>query len=325
MRTTRSALSILTTLTYRGVGRAWIRKHLRGGEAPDVIVSLLNQNAREERLVSVGEFEQRRDAIHAKLRNLAGTDDGVVALGDPAFPSSRGRPPPGDQPVVLFYRGDLRLLSNQNRNVALIGLREPTEETARFERRIVAKLVSHGVTIVSGLALGCDTVAHEQALESNGKTVAILPSPLADVLPRQNQNLAGRIVQHDGLLLSEYYDSASSRMVLSGRYLERDRLQALFSDCVLLTASYAQNDSGNDSGARHAMTYAARYSISRAVVYDAALHERNPHYDLNRQLMAEDGKVIVVNAGNLQSALTEILSPRALATRTRAEQEGLFR
>lgn len=52
------------------------------------------------------------------------------------------------------------------------------------EREIVDKFVKAGATIISGLALGCDSISHRQALDSNGKTVAILPSPLSNILPK---------------------------------------------------------------------------------------------------------------------------------------------
>ena len=69
--------------------------------------------------------------------------------------------------------------------------------------------------------------------------------------------------------MTEYLNDAKSKMAFTGRYQERDRLQALFSDAIILVSSYAKNDLGNDSGSRLAMEYASQYQIPRAVMYDS--------------------------------------------------------
>ena len=189
-----------------------------------------------------------------------------------------------------------------------------------------SQLRRQGVTIVSGLALGCDAVAHRQALHAGGHTVAILPSPITDILPHANRDLAAQIVQHNGLLISEYLDKAYSKMELSGRYIERDRLQALFSNAVVLTASYAENDVGNDSGSRHAMAYALNYGIPRAVMYDAQRYQQNPTYDLNRQLIQADKNITIINSRNMVATITQIAATQVATTAPLDswEQRGLF-
>ena len=307
MKISENALNVLAAKTYRGIGRAWVVKNLRGNESTERIVSLLRESAKEDRTITQDDFDIVRSQLSDSIAKMAGLIDGVVAIGDKEFPSYRGNVKSSEQPVVLFYRGDLGLLSMQSRNAAVIGLLTPDEETEIVESEMVSKLVSRGVTIVSGLALGCDTVAHRQALRLEGKTVAILPSPLNEILPATNKNLAEEIVKKNGLLITEYYEKAKSKMELSGRYQERDRLQALFSDCVILAASYAKNDLGLDSGARLAMEYATNYSIPRAVMYDSEKDVRNPKYDLNRQIIREQVGVVVINRGNMDRVVGEIV------------------
>lgn len=322
---TDNALNILTTKTYKGIGRAWIAKKLRGNELIEEIVDLLNQNNRNGTVTSMREFERRKGTIYAQLEQLDGFIDGLVAIGDSNFPAHRGLVKDSEKPVALFYRGDLSLLQRQNQTTAVIGLINPDEDTEIFERNVVDSLVSQGSTILSGLALGCDTIAHRQALLSGGETIAILPSPVFDVLPKVNNELAEEIVQNRGLLISEYYEKPNSTKELKGRYIERDRLQALFSDCVLLVASYAENNLGNDSGARHAMNYALNYSIPRAIIYDPELNSNNPKYDLNRQLLKQDSKIISISRNNLQNALEEILSKCSQFSGENWIQAELFR
>ena len=311
LKLTENALNVLAIKTFRGIGRAWVVKNLRGNESAERLVALLNKSVKEGKPITQVDFDIVRSKISDSIDKLAAFADGVVAIGDKDFPSYRGNVKNSEQPVILFYRGDLGLLSKPSRNVAVIGLLTPDKDTEVLEGEMVSKLVSHGATIVSGLALGCDTVAHKQALRSEGKTVAILPGPLNEILPAANRDLAEEIVKKNGLLITEYFEKANSKMELSGRYQERDRLQALFSDCVILTASYAKNDLGMDSGSRLAMEYAANYSIQRAVMYDSGKDDGNPKYDLNRQLMREQVGLVVINRENMNRVVGEIVSTQS--------------
>ena len=324
MKISDNALNVLTAKTYRGIGRAWIVKNFKETDSVTELVALLNESAKEEQPITQFDFENTRRKIRDSVAKLASFTDGVVAIGDKDFPPYRGNVKNSDRPVVLFYRGDLSLLNKTGKNIAVIGLLTPDKETELIEAEMVSKLVSFGATIVSGLAVGCDAVAHKHALLSKGKTVAILPSPLHEILPSENRELAEQIFQNDGLLITEYYEKAKSRMELSGRYQERDRLQALFSNCVILTASYAKNDLGLDSGSRLAMEYASKYSISRAVMYDPKRDIENSKFDLNRQLIREQVEITVINRENMTRVLGEILCIQSQQPAKLIEQVDLF-
>jgi DNA processing protein len=324
MNVSNNALNVLTAKTYKGIGKAWVVKNMRGNESVETLVVLLSAIAKEP--VSINDFVHRKQQIQKQLEGYAQSVDGVVAIGDENFPQYRGVVKSSEQPIALFYRGNIRLIEKTNNTIAVIGLLNPDEDTIEFEKKVVSTLVDQGVTIVSGLALGCDAVAHRQALHAGGHTVAILPSPITDILPQANRDLAAQIVQNNGLLISEYLDKAYSKMELSGRYIERDRLQALFSNGVVLTASYAENDVGHDSGSRHAMAYALNYGIPRAVMYDAQRQQQNPTYDLNRQLIQADKNIIVIHSHNMAETITQIAATQIAATAPLDSwvQRGLF-
>lgn len=321
---TENAINILATKTYKGIGRAWITKNLKGNESVDTTVSLLNVNSKEDYPITTEEFEKNKTRIQTTLKKLEGFADGLVAIGDENFPHFKGNVKNSEQPIFLFYRGDLALLQAANKNIAVIGLLNPDSDTELFEKIVVAELVKNGATIISGLALGCDTIAHRQALNSNGKTVGILPSPLNNILPATNKELANEILTQNGLLVTEYYEDANSKMELGGRYQERDRLQALFSDSIILSASYAKNEQGNDSGSRLAMEYALNYSIPRAVIYDQEKNLNNPKYDLNRQLIREQKDIAIINRNNYIEAVKKIVSNSPLVKSNENIQSNLF-
>jgi len=308
MKYTENAINVMAARTFKGIGKAWITKNLSRPKAESEIVRLLNDSPKVAGQITVDEFNRKKNLLKELLTKSTGAIDGVVALCDDDFPPHRGVVKDSEKPIFIFYRGDLTLLASTIKNIAVIGLLNPDEEIEAAERELVDALVKSGAVIVSGLALGCDTVAHRQALESRGRTVAILPSPLSEVIPAKNRELAEEIVKNDGLLISEYLTSAKSKMELSGRYQERDRLQALYSNSIVLSASYAKNDVGNDSGSRLAMGYANNYSTPRVVIYDRESDVNNPRYDLNRQIIGEDSSVLVVDRNNRSSIVSEILS-----------------
>ena len=312
MRYTENAVNILTAKSYKGVGRAWIVKNLKGNESVETIVSLLNEKTKQNN-ITIDDFESEKTIIKEKLSAFGDCCDGLLAIGDSNFPTYRGVVKESEQPVYLFYKGNIDLLGIDNNNIAVIGLLNPDEEIEAREKKIVELIAKQNITIISGLALGCDSVAHQQAIIS-GTTVAILPSPLNDILPTKNRGLAYEIVDQGGLLVTEYYENFKSPMELSSRYKERDRLQALFSDAIILAASYAKDsaerwnihDKKLDSGARLAMEYAKSYSIPRAVMYNENTDVNNPMFDLNRQLIGEDKDVVILTKNNLEKIIKNI-------------------
>ncbi|MDD6003294.1 MAG: DNA-processing protein DprA [Bacteroidales bacterium] len=304
MKKTDNAINILTALKFKGVGNAWIYNNLKGGESPDVIVQMLNA---KNITITLADFNYKREEVRNVLNNMYKQVDGfgVTALGDEDFPKISGNISAADYPVVLFYKGDISLIKSANNNVAVIGVLTPLGDVEQREREVVKMLVDKGVTIVSGLALGCDSISHDETLRNNGKTVAVLPSPLNNIMPKSNLRLANEILESGGLLVTEYYEPISSKYELSSRYIKRDRLQAMFSKCVLLAASYAENRDGKDCGSRHALKKAKEYGISRAAIYNATTDANNDMFDLSRQIIKEGG-TIVINPDNLEASIEKI-------------------
>lgn len=332
MKYTENSLNILTAKSYKGIGNAWIVKNLKGNESVEAIVNLLNKTIKGEP-TSTDEFESLKHDFETKLvQKFSECCDGFVALGDNDFPQHRGNVKESERPVFLFYKGNIDLLSIDNKNISVIGLLNPEGDIEERERKIVAQFVKNGATIVSGLAFGCDSISHQQALDSNGYTVAILPSPLNNIMPARNKGLAFKIFEEGGLLVTEYGNDFKSQMELSSRYKERDRLQALFCDTIVLAASYAQNSAERwkifgqklDSGARLAMGYAKEYSIPRAVMYDENLDENNPMFDLNRDLIREQKDVNIITQDNVIEKVRELINGNLPFIPSKSFQTKLF-
>ena len=284
-----NVLNALAACEYRGIGKAWINKNLHGGETTEQVVRLVSE---KDCSIDVCGFERRKAAIKAEICALGDAIDGVTGIGDTDFPVMPSGVKEGDRPIALFYKGDISLIKTVRDNVAVIGLLTPSEQIEDEERKVVRQLVGQGKCIVSGLALGCDSIGHRETLDCGGKTVAFLSSPLTEINPPSNRPLANEIVANGGLLVSEYFRRAHSRREFIGRYAERDRLQAMFAEAIVLAASYSQRDYGKDSGSRFAMSKAIEYGIPRYVIYDSARDKVNPMYNLSRDAISNGARII---------------------------------
>lgn len=107
-----------------------------------------------------------------------------------------------DPPVFVTYRGDLSILDRPC--ISIVGTREMSSYGKRVVHEFVPTLVRAGLTTISGLALGIDAEVAEESLAAGGKTVAVLGHGLWKIHPKQNEELGERILQHGGLLLSEF-------------------------------------------------------------------------------------------------------------------------
>ncbi|MCS6933986.1 MAG: DNA-processing protein DprA [Chitinophagales bacterium] len=159
----------------------------------------------------------------------------VLFIGDTSYPQRLLEC--ADAPILLYYKGCANL--NANKVVAIVGTRRATEYGKELTRRIAEELSAHGVMIISGLAYGIDTVAHQAAVEAGAITVGVLGHGLNTIYPRQNRNLAKRMLEKGGLL-TEY---ASSDVMRPENFAERNRIVAGMSDCVIVV------ESGQDGGA----------------------------------------------------------------------------
>jgi DNA processing protein len=129
------------------------------------------------------------------------TPDGarVLSLGSAEYPRLLAELP--EAPPALFVQG--RLVPEDALAVAIVGSRRATEHGRRLTERLAFDLAARGVTVVSGLARGIDSAAHEGALRAGGRTVAVLGSGLDVIYPRENRRLATRVTQM-GALVSQF-------------------------------------------------------------------------------------------------------------------------
>ena len=143
------------------------------------------------------------------------------------------------QTKTLWYLGNPQLLSMPL--VAVIGTRDVSKMGILRTQKLVRLLVKNGYAIVSGMANGVDTIAHQTALEENGYTIAVMGTPIDQCYPKENRPLKDEIVRR-GLVLSQF---SPGRSVTRLNFPMRNVLMAALSEITLVV------EAGENSGTRY--------------------------------------------------------------------------
>lgn len=177
------------------------------------------------------------------------------------------------KPLILYVKGNVDVLAKPN--LAVIGTRNPSDLSQYFEENLVKNIVnSTERVIVSGLALGCDKIAHQTTVDENKITIAVLPSGVDVIKPAKHKKLAKDIIDTGGCLISEYEPDKS---VFKSTYVERDQIVAAFSDAIFVV------ECGIKSGTMH--TVDAAEGFNRQIY--AYLPDKMPegYYDGNEFIL----------------------------------------
>ena len=136
-----------------------------------------------------------------------------------------------DPPALLFYRGNFPELSRPL--IAVVGSRHPTPYGKRVTRELVDPVARSGAVVISGMAYGIDTIAHDVTVEAGGKTVAVLGGGVDDasLYPVANRTLSQRILASGGCLLSEF---PIGTQVAKQNFPFRNRIIAALSQATLV-------------------------------------------------------------------------------------------
>lgn len=183
-----------------------------------------------------------------------------------------------DDPFLLWVRGDLAPFPE--RSVAVIGTREPTPHGEIIAKRITQFFVEQKWSVVSGLALGCDALAHRAALEARGHTVAVLAHGLQTIAPTQHRRLAEEILEKGGALVSQY---PIGREPIPQQFVQRDKTQAGMAQGVVMVQSDLQG------GSLHASRAAIDYGRWLAVPYPTAADLASNAPKAKANLLLADG------------------------------------
>jgi DNA processing protein len=189
--------------------------------------------------------------VHARLKDAGVFTYGVRVHGAGDYPE---RLRIADHPIELLYFQGWWELVNSPRSVAVVGTRKPSGDGLARTRKLVKALLSDDFTIVSGLAAGVDTAAHETAIEHGGRTIAVLGTPISRSYPAKNAKLQKYIAQHH-LLISQVpvkrYVSQPNPTANNYFFPERNITMSALTEATIIVE--AGETSGTLVQARHAL------------------------------------------------------------------------
>jgi DNA processing protein len=153
-----------------------------------------------------------------------------------------------DPPYLLYYKGNIK--KDFSYSVAIVGTRKYSSYGEQVAEKLAFELSKNNITIVSGLALGIDTIAHKTCLRANGNTIAVLGSGLdnKNIYPGSNKNLVNNIILNNGCIISEF---APGTPPLRHNFPQRNRIIAGLSLGVIVVE--AKKRSGALITANHAL------------------------------------------------------------------------
>lgn len=215
---------------------------------------------------------------------LAGLDAEVVSVLDDAYPANLRMV--HDHPPFLFVRGSL--VGADDRAVAVVGTRRPSDDGVRAAGRIAGSLARRGITVVSGMAEGIDTAAHSGALNAGGRTVAVFGTGISRVYPASNRSLA-RAIAAAGATVSQFWpDMGPSRWSFPARNIVTSGLS------VGTVVVEAGPTSGARQQAEHALRHGKRLFLLQPLVADQAWA---------RQMMGTPGVVAIDDIEEILAAI----------------------
>jgi len=138
--------------------------------------------------------------LDEEIEKLARLNIDILILTDEHYPKLLKEI--ADPPGVLYLKGEI--LPTDEVALGVVGSRKYTSYGERATQFLVEPLARNQITIVSGLALGIDTLAHQAALDANGRTIGVLGCGLDQIYPSSNVRLADKIIQGHGAIISEY-------------------------------------------------------------------------------------------------------------------------
>ena len=284
--------------------------------------------ASEKKLLSIGlknerikDFIKYKKAFNTKayFEKLKRLDIDFLTYDDSGFPKNLRDL--SNAPLVLYKKG---ILSENSENaVAVVGTRKMTSYGREVTQQFAQELASMGITIISGLARGIDTMAHRATLDAGGQTIAVLACGLDLVYPLENTQLTKKILEKNGAILSEYplgypalrANFASRNRIISGLSKAVLVIEGAQKSGTLLTASAAA-EQGRPVFAVPGQVTSPMSAASHFLIRNGATIAFSPRdilHELNVQLKVDKNAMEkVMPAGKEEKKLVEILASEPL-------------
>jgi len=287
---------ILYLLTIPNIGPGRVRRLLSVFESVEEILhtparKLIQIDGIDYKLAS--QLKQGGDPVEVEkqLSLIEKIKPGLLTIWDKQYPPALKKIP--DPPVILFYKG--KLPNEYPAAIGVVGTRTPTSYGKIVTEKLVTELIQNGITIVSGMARGIDTIAHRTAIKKSGQTFAVLGCGIDVIYPPENRPLYEEIQQH-GALLSEFFLSTGPD---AQNFPRRNRIISGLCQGVLVV------EAGEKSGALITANYALDQNRE---VFAVPGNITNPKARGSNALIQQGAKLVQ----SVEDILTEIQGSTAL-------------
>ncbi len=150
-----------------------------------------------------------------------------------------------DPPIILFYKGQI---NKKEDCISIVGSRKHSDYGRSVTTKITEKLINKNITIVSGLAMGIDSIAHQTCISNKKRTIAVLPNGLDFIYPQINNSLSIEILNTNGLLITEFPINSN---ISSYNFHRRNRIISGLSKIIIVTE--AEKSSGSMITVKHGL------------------------------------------------------------------------
>lgn len=206
----------------------------------------------------------------------------ILEKDDPLFPIKLKEVRP--KVKRLYIEGNERILNNFG--IAIIGSRNSSKEGEKITEEIVTKLVKKDIIIISGLAKGIDSKAHQACINSGGKTIAVIGSGFNNIYPKENEKIYKRIIETGGTIVSEYPPDTP---VDSRNFPKRNRIiSGLSEGVVMIEGKY-----------RSGTTITAQYALNQNKKVFCLPHSINNSYGIGPNSIIQKGGILITKADDI--------------------------
>lgn len=246
-------------------------------------------------------LEQLETTGYRIIKQLRDAGVQLIRITDATYPARLNDLPPSLRPLWIFARGDLTLLDFKS--VAVVGTRTPGVVGKFLTEYAVSICASLRMPVVSGLARGIDGIAHDWCLRLNHATISVLGTGILRPYPASHLEMAEKIVDSGGLLLSEYMPFSEPK---GENFVWRNRIQAAIADCLIAPEWRAS------SGTAHTVRFArdlGRPTINLRLHGVIGEHERGPSdhtFELPSQAAALESMLLDVPSESTDEASPEL-------------------
>lgn len=206
----------------------------------------------------------------------------ILEKDDPLFPIKLKEVRP--KVKRLYIEGNERILNNFG--IAIIGSRNSSKEGEKITEEIVTKLVKKDIIIISGLAKGIDSKAHQVCINSGGKTIAVIGSGFNNIYPKENEKMYKRIIETGGTIVSEYPPDTP---VDSRNFPKRNRIiSGLSEGVVMIEGKY-----------RSGTTITAQYALNQNKKVFCLPHSISNSYGIGPNSIIQKGGILITKADDI--------------------------